>query len=152
MDTDVPAQRQGHECAQLLFSKKVPSPPKNRKNACSCSSSCSSWRSPNSESPPSAASVIECTETLCIYDIPSSASPPQNLSIFCLARGIFPSLLFARSPAHCQRVNGTNPSQIISEEPSAPLFQRRAIMYGRHLNSVSPLCLWSSAHFWESEE
>lgn len=64
--------------------------------------------------------LLKARKHFCIYDIPSSASPPQNLFIFCLARGIFPSLLSARSPAHRQRVNGTNPSQIISEEPARP--------------------------------
>lgn len=119
VDTDV----QGHKCAQMLFSEKVPSfprpPPKNSKNVLLLQQ----LKEPRFRiCRPPQHPLLKARKHFVFMIFHHPPLRRRVYLFFAWLEGFFPSLLFARSPAHCQRVNGTNPGQIIREEPARPSF------------------------------
>lgn len=150
-------QRQGHECAQLLLCKEGPSHPpppstKNRKNVRLMQhGSAGGAKIPNRRPPQHPLLNARKHFVFMIFH-----HPPLRRRIYLFFAWLEGFSLLCSSLAHRRIVtarewNKPKPNNN-KRGASAALFQRRAIMHGSHLNSVSPLRLWSSAHFRESEE
>lgn len=103
MDTDVPADRQGHEGAQLLVSahaQVASHPPETDEYA--EHATCINRRAQNQSRHPQLHPLLKGnTGSLCIYDIPSSAFLllPQNL-FFAALEGFLFCLLAGALSAH----------------------------------------------------